>query len=197
MPALAVDMNSPERTNIFFLADQNYDKYVIPEKKKERPPRTVPMPTIDSPNIRGPIQGPDEEYERAWNLKKKKEKEDEYKLHQDRMIDLLNLRDKFVNKLNKLNPTKSNQREIAFINFNIEELNNKIKDLEEVSGIRLDALDQGSKVAKFWNRLKKTVKKTVKKVTRFLKKHKETIIPCLVIAIPTLIRWGIRLIFGL
>ena len=179
-----------------------------PSELHKMPPRVVPVPTLDSPNIRGPLNVSPEYREEFYRNKEaeksRKEKERMEKEEKDRLnaikleesqrqkaefkyMNMITKRDRLRLKLENLNPRKKkNARKIAEIKAELLRLDRKIEEAQTDGSIIITGKKR-SRFRRFWENVKLKARKKWKKVKRFFRKHKETIIEIASIIVPVLL----------
>jgi len=186
---------------IFKEADQRLRRE-FPVDYKKKPSRVVPMPTIKSSSTRGPLSV-DEEFTKVRKkemaddnasrmvvlkkLEKEKEKKSK-KEYEDEIIALLAKKTRLQYKLSDLSPRKKKEsKKIAYFNSRIRDIDDRIKDAQKESGINLDKIELGSKLHRFWNAIKKKVKKFTEAIKNFYYANEETCMTCLLVIIPAIL----------
>lgn len=175
--------NVPE---VFLIADRIAEKERMAERSKikTRKPRIIPMPTIEgNKGVEGPLHVSQEYKEQLYKQKaetKKKEKRD----YERELLECLGKRERLQFKLSKLDPKKKkDNKKIISINFRIQDLDEKIKYLQQESGINLNK-EGDSKLGRIWKRVKSTFSNACKAVKKFWKKHSEAIEGVLAVVLP-------------
>lgn len=171
--------------DIFRIADQEMKRRYPEDQRPHRAPRILPMETIQSnPNIRGPLSVT-QEYTDNWNRSKAEEKQKKHHDYERDLIKKLAERERLRSKLTELDPSKKKQsRKIAAFNVQLKNLESSIKQIQKDSGINMDTLDYGTKLGRFWSKLKKKGKKLLKKIKKFYKDNQGLIEGVLAVVIP-------------
>lgn len=175
--------NIPE---VFRIADRQVDAE-NPNKEYVREPYEVPMPSIQSnPNVEGPIHMTKEEYEKR-KIKQQKKREKKTREAEVEIIQYLAREEMIKSRLAKLDPCKKkDSKKIAAYNIELKNLRANIEMLQEQYGIKIDSLDRGSKVSRFFARLKKKATRIFRKIKKWYERNDDLIIGVLGIAIPVL-----------
>lgn len=175
--------NIPE---VFRIADRQVDAE-NPNKEYVREPYEVPMPSIQSnPNVEGPIHMTKEEYEKR-KIKQQKKREKKTREAEVEIIQYLAREEMIKSKLAKLDPCKKkDSKKIAAYNIELKNLRANIEMLQEQYGIKIDSLDRGSKVSRFFARLKKKATRIFRKIKKWYERNDDLVIGVLGIAIPVL-----------
>ena len=176
--------NVPE---VFRIADAQMEAE-NPKKEYVREPYEVPMPTIGSnPNVEGPIHMTKEEYEKR-KIKQERKREKKTREAEIEIIQYLAREEMIRSKLAKLDPCKKkDSKKIAAYNIELKNLRANIEMLQDQYGIKIDSLDRGNKVSRFFARLKRKVDKVIKKVKKWYNRNNDLIIGVLGIAVPVLL----------
>jgi hypothetical protein len=148
-------------------------------------PKVVPMPRIENDHtIRGPFFVTDE-FKRNFDLQKAKEKEKERKEYERDMIILLAKKERCFAKLSAIDISKKKDvKRLALLNIQLVNIDNELKRLEFFSGIKIDQLCNGTKLGRFWNKVKTKFRRGIKKLKKFFRKFQEPVLGFLSIAIP-------------
>lgn len=147
----------------------------------------IPMPTIHTdPNLKGPIQI-DEQWAKKQDTKNKKakskDKEKTRRKYEAEVIRLITTRDRLRRVLNKLNPMKKkDSKKIAKINIALRSIEYDLNEIEKEMGVKVDNIETGSKVKRFFNNVKETIKSGWKKVKKFFRRNMDTIGSILTVA---------------
>lgn len=175
--------NIPE---VFRIADRQVDAE-NPNKEYVREPYEVPMPSIQSnPNVEGPIHMTKEEYEKR-KIKQQKKREKKTREAEVEIIQYLAREEMIKSRLAKLDPCKKkDSKKIAAYNIELKNLRANIEMLQEQYGIKIDSLDRGSKVSRFFARLKKKTTRIFRKIKKWYERNDDLVIGVLGIAIPVL-----------
>lgn len=175
--------NIPE---VFRIADRQVDAE-NPNKEYVREPYEVPMPSIQSnPNVEGPIHMTKEEYEKR-KIKQQKKREKKTREAEVEIIQYLAREEMIKSRLAKLDPCKKkDSKKIAAYNIELKNLRANIEMLQEQYGIKIDSLDRGSKVSRFFARLKKKATRIFRKIKKWYERNDDLVIGVLGIAIPVL-----------
>jgi hypothetical protein len=172
--------------DIFRIADMQISE----ENAKNRQPRYVKMPTIDSnPNIEGPLRVT-QEFKDNWKREKERielnKKKEEKQRIENKLLRLFTRIHYLKLRLEKLSPRKyKNVTKISNIRIKIKELENEIEEIQTSSGIKYNDIDNDSPLKKLWINFTKVVKKVTKKIKKFINKHIELIDGILVAAVST------------
>lgn len=172
---------------VFRIADEQVNAE-NPKKEYVREPYEVPMPSIQSnPNVEGPIHMTKEEYERK-KIKQQRKYEKKTREAEVEIIQYLAREEMIKSKLAKLDPCKKkDSKKIAAYNIELKNLRANIEMLQEQYGIKIDSLDRGSKVSRFFARLKKKATRIVRKIKKWYERNDDLVIGVLGIALPVLI----------
>lgn len=148
-------------------------------------PKVIPMPFIkEAKGSKDKVIVTEDWYVKAKKKKLARISKDKKDM-QIEMMQLLGQRDILKSRLSKLDSSKKkDMKKIISINVRIKDIDAELAMLQKESGIIIDELDKGSKVGRFFNRLKRSVKKKFKKVKRFCKYNRELITGILGIVIP-------------
>lgn len=173
---------------IFLEADRQY----MEEHKNDPIPVTkpikVPMPFIHGvKGVKQPIIITED-----WALKKKKKelkrRAEDLKEMQIEMMQLIAKRDRLRLKLGELDPAnKKDARRIVSYNVQLKDIEADLSMLQDQSGINLNELDHGSRLARFIGGMKRWVKRKVKKVKKFFRENKELILGMCAIILPVVV----------
>lgn len=183
---------------IFLEADRQY----IEEHKNDPKPVTktvkVPMPFIHGvKGAKQPIIVTED-----WALKKKrkqlKRRSEDLKEMQIEMMQLICKRDRLRRKLAELDPAnKKDARRIVSYNVQLKDIDADLSMLQEQSGINLNELDHGTRLARFIGGIKRWWKrKVVKKAKKFFRENKELIVGMCSIIIPVLLSTLVKIIIA-
>lgn len=175
----------------------------VNQRRKRLGPRTKDVPRIQSSStIRGPLSVTPE-YKEVKDKEKKKKKEAEMAVNELDLAQLLSKKARLEAKLAQLNPAKKKDAaEMAQINIKLRRNAEKIEQAKERSGITdFSELNQGSKLRRFWERVKKGCSKIVKRVKKWYKEHKEMVDGFSIVALPiiglSLLKKVVFKLFGL
>ena len=168
------------------------DRQWVEEHKNDPKPITrtvkVPMPFIHGvKGAKTPIIITED-----WALKKKKKqlkhRAEDLKEMQIEMMQLIGKRDRLRFKLGELDPSKKKDaKRIVAYNVQLKDIDADLKMLQEQSGINLNELDHGSKLARFIGSVKRWCKRKIKKVKKFFKENKELIVGMISIIVPVVL----------
>lgn len=148
-------------------------------------PKVIPMPFIkEAKGSKDKVIVTED-----WYVKTKKKKlarlAKDKKDIQIEMMQLLGQKDILKSKLSKLDESKKkDMKKIISINVKIKDIDAELEMLQKESGIIIDELDKGSKIGRFFSRVKRSVKKKFKKVKRFCKYNSELVTGILSIVVP-------------
>lgn len=185
MSHIAGLLDSEETTENIFL---EADRILLNRHPKEKqPPKVISMPTIDSSKtIQGPIKGVSEAYKKDFEQNKiQNEKQERYEQEQ-KIIQQLSKISNLESKLPTLDKKKDRAR-IVELNFKIERAYEKLNDLQIETGIDLSTINEGSRLERFWIRVKRYFKKLKKNIQTFYKDNKKFIKKLLWVIIPGII----------
>ena len=182
---------------IFLEADRQWEE----EHKNDPKPITrvekVPVPFIHGcKGAKGPIIITED-----WALKKKKKelknRAEDLKEMQIEMMQLIGKRDRLRKKLGELDPAKKKEsRKIVFINVQLKDIDADLKMLQMQSGINLNELDHGTRLARFIGGIKRRFRIIKKKVKKFFRENKDLIIGMASIILPAIFTIIIKAITG-
>ena len=171
---------------IFLEADRQWDEAHKNEPKAIREVVEVPMPFIhENKGKSGPIIITED-----WALKKRKKelkrRAEDAKEMQIEMMQLISKRDYLKLKLGELDPgRKKDAKKIVSINVQLKDIEADLRMLQEQSGINLNELDHGSRLARFVGRVKRWFKRKIKKIKKIFEENKELIVGMIAIIAPT------------
>ena len=179
----------------FLAADRQWEE----EHKNDPKPVTriqkVPMPFIHgAKGVKGPIIVTED-----WVLKKKKKemknRSEDRKEMQIEMMQLIGKRDRLKFKLGELDPgNKKDAKRIVAINIQLKDIDADLSMLQAQSGINLNNLDHGSRLARFIGGIKRWCRRKFKKVKKFFRENKELILGMISIIVPVAISTMIRIL---
>ena len=154
------------------------------------------MPEIkSSPNIDGPMHVTQEWYDKQKE-KKARKREKQKKEMEVEMIQLIARQDMLRRKLKGLDPgKKKDSKKIADINIQLKTISTDLKMLETQSGIHIDELENGTKLGRFVENIKRKIKKTAKKFKKFCKRNSELVFGICSIVLPVIGSFIGKLIF--
>lgn len=180
---------------IFKIADREMEKR-YPREKIITEPKQIPMPYIKGCESAHPVVITEDWY---WKKKKKQlvKRAKEKKEIEIEMMQLLAKRDMLRIKLGELDPAnKHDSKKIVAINIELKDIKAELLMLEQQSGIRLDDLDHGSRLARFIGRMKRRAKKVCKKIKNFFNENSDFIANMAAIVVPVVTMFLSKLIFG-
>lgn len=130
--------------------------------------------------------------------KKKRERAEKEALRKESEIQLIELagqKNYLEEKLTELNPRKKKHAQaIVDINIAIREIEEEMRRIEIISGVKTPNLQQGSKVKRFFINIKNKVNRGIKKFKKGFKRNKEIIITAATIFVPAILGFAARLI---
>ena len=119
--------------------------------------------------------------------KKEKVKIKSKKEYEIEIIQLLSRMELYTRKLEKLDPGKrKDSAKIANYNIEIRNIKARLDELEMESGIVINDLTVGTKLGRFWVKVKRIGKKIKKKSKKFFKHNQELVIGIIAIAAPVI-----------
>ena len=170
----------------------------VREEDKPKPKAKVKMPYIrSSKNAKKKVIVTED-----WYLKKKRKQIEERvrdkKEMQLEMIQLLSKRDRIRFKLGELDLTKKKdvKKQKAYLE-RLEDIDAELKVLEDQSGIKIDELDRGSKLGRFFGRIKRGWKRFKKKVKKVYERNETLIVGIASVVLPIVGGIIIKAIIGL
>ncbi len=114
------------------------------------------------------------------------------------MVHLLTERDRIKRELGKLDVGKKKQAtKIAQLNIDLCQIDEDLRTLESISGEAVPELNQGSRISRFFNGVKRKVKKACTKVKKFFNRNSESIIGLSAITLPVMLGLGARILLRL
>lgn len=129
--------------------------------------------------------------------KKKRERAEKEALRKESEIQLIELagqKNYLEEKLTELNPRKKKHAQaIVDINIAIREIEEEMRRIEIMSGVKTPNLQQGSKIKRFFINMKNKVNTKIKKIKKGFKKNKEIIITAATIFVPAILGFAAKL----
>ncbi|MCM1439565.1 MAG: hypothetical protein NC131_10255 [Roseburia sp.] len=158
------------------------------EPKQIKKPKVIPMPFIkDAKGSKDKIIVTEEWYVKTKKKKLAKQAKERRDI-QIEMMELLGERDILRSKLSELDDSKKkDMKKIVSINVKIKDINAELEMLQKEAGINVDDLDKGTKLGRFYNKLKRNIKKKVKKAKKWIKRNRELVSGVLSVIVPILI----------
>lgn len=156
-------------------------KELTPEQIKAKEERKAQREAQRRAEMEAEIEA-ERQREAAKEAKRQERRKKEYE------IELINLlaKQKFLKaRLEEMNPGKEKDaKRIAAFNIELLNIEERINRIQVESGIYLDKLEEGSRVKKFFIKVKTKCKKAVTKVKKFFTKNKEMVIGLASVVLP-------------
>ena len=162
--------------SIFLEADRQYDDEHENDPIPAQRIKKVPMPFITGcKGANGPVIVTED-----WVVKKEKKylknRSEDIKEMQIEMMQLIGKRDRLKKKLGELDiGKKKDARRIVAINVQLKDIDAELQMLQAQSGINLNNLDRGTRLARFIGAIKGWFKRRIRKLKKVIRENKELI----------------------